>query len=679
MTDTKEFKKFTLEEIKSIIDDKKKLDAVKIDTNVKIQHSEPATPLQLKSQYIDNIKEMVYTKLNITMESGKPDIDAIRKSSNSSMEIKDGEYMNCYVISDIHADFRKFMMMLMRANIIVLYDPTTDHIQSDGEIDRHLNRIVHDHMYIYELVSTYDIKFKGQSTNLIILGDLVDGKREYTARQITFGEIYDKLGLFELLIHIILYNLRLSGSSSHSTVTITLGNHEMMTLFNNSYHSGHHYIDEATINTFTNYSMRSSILIPFYLFNPYIFQIITKPFGIRAILSHGSFSGENQNFSNITYDNLLRYSNGIRKILFDSFINEEKIIRTRHTQTNLNTLNEFDFINQIIWSRYFPNMFENGTTGLEARSSLVESGCSQIAAIPNIDFFIMGHCQTGAYINNRLNNIQYDNNEYNYCTGNKDCVFVGCLHPNEYGIIFPKLIIVDNAISYANSVLFNDHQSDDEQSDDERSDDERSDDEQSDDERSDGGEDVDVYHSTVLKSESPRIYETNHARYIDAPGAFEPYNVYTYTDKQFTTMTVQFAEILLLRFDKNVAEDTNPYEFYRIRTSFDNNTTPLLYYLINLNTPSIFPKTVPVRNPLIDQSPPGHNPLNGNPLNGNPLNGNPLLASNPSFGQSSPGHNLSFGNPSFGQSLTLSARYYDKYIVNKNNYSSISNHLYERE
>ena len=621
MNDIKDFKKFTLDEIKLIISGKQKLDTDKMTTRGKIQQSYPSIPNQSpESRYIDNIKEIVYTKLNITMESGKPNIDAIRNSSNGSMEINEGEYTYSYVISDIHADFRKFMMILMRANIISLYNPKTDQIQTDSMIQYHLEQIVKDHMYIYRLVSTYDIAFKEKSTNLIILGDLVDGKRPYYDNDAddpnVFGEIYDKLGLFELLIHIILYNLRLSGQTSRSTVTIILGNHEIMTLFNNSYTIGHDYVDAATINTFTSYSMRSDILIPFYLFNPCIFQIIKKPFGIRAILSHGSFSGERQNFSNITLINLLKYSDTIRNILFDSFINEQKIIKTRATKTDLNSLNDLDFINSVIWSRYFPKMFLEGTSELDVHPTVEESGCVQIASIPNIDFFIMGHCTTAAFINKRLDNIQFDNKEYNYCTGYKDCVFVGCLNPNEYGINFPKLIIVDNAISYANSVQFDNNDMDDE-----------------------------INHS-IVSTHSIRVEDTKHSRYIDRHRSFAPYNVYTYNDVQFTKMTVQFAEILLLKFDSNITDNANPYEFYRIRTSFDTSTGPLLYYLINLNVPSVFPKSTPVRNPLIGQSSSFQNPL---------------------IGQSS-----SFQNPMLNRSVpTHTAGYYDKYNMNKDNYISL--------
>jgi hypothetical protein len=65
----------------------------------------------------------------------------------------------------------------------------------------------------------------GERTLFLILGDLVDGKRNS-------NQVNDIVGAFELLIHCLIHNLRISARSKGSEVLFTIGNHDLDTVLN---------------------------------------------------------------------------------------------------------------------------------------------------------------------------------------------------------------------------------------------------------------------------------------------------------------------------------------------------------------------------------------------------------------------------------------------------------------
>jgi hypothetical protein len=77
-------------------------------------------------------------------------------------EIQLSNYNEIYITSDIHADVRKFLKILISENIIEFtdpFDPYTDDIYKNDFIDK--------------------MKFTKSKTLLLILGDLIDGQRTF--------------------------------------------------------------------------------------------------------------------------------------------------------------------------------------------------------------------------------------------------------------------------------------------------------------------------------------------------------------------------------------------------------------------------------------------------------------------------------------------------------------------
>lgn len=63
----------------------------------------------------------MYKKFNI--DPTQKNVDTIKKHSNEFCKhIQYGDYLYTYVISDIHADVRKFIMILLQTNIISVLD-----------------------------------------------------------------------------------------------------------------------------------------------------------------------------------------------------------------------------------------------------------------------------------------------------------------------------------------------------------------------------------------------------------------------------------------------------------------------------------------------------------------------------------------------------------------------------
>ena len=100
------------------------------------------------------IKNIVYEKLKINNNQ----IDAIKSNSNKDMMIDKNKYSYIYVISDIHADFRRFVMLLLKSGAVSLSDSTS--IISDKQTDIIIHNIINDEMEIYNIFSQYNFNFK---------------------------------------------------------------------------------------------------------------------------------------------------------------------------------------------------------------------------------------------------------------------------------------------------------------------------------------------------------------------------------------------------------------------------------------------------------------------------------------------------------------------------------------
>jgi hypothetical protein len=171
------------------------------------------------------------------------------------------------VTSDVHADLRKMVQLL---------------------VDTKLVRIVGEPGDIYEDV--WNVEWIAGDTLFVILGDLVDGKRG--RRTVT-----DPRGSYELLIHVLLFNLRIRARKLGSDVLFTIGNHDMFSVMLPKYVTKWPMYTADTHLAFapepvnepepaTPWEQRAAMLELFYLCSPYLLIRLGS-----VLLMHGGLLG----------------------------------------------------------------------------------------------------------------------------------------------------------------------------------------------------------------------------------------------------------------------------------------------------------------------------------------------------------------------------------------------------
>lgn len=407
----------------------------------------------------NQIKNVIFNKLEIT-DTNINSINEFRKLHCSNIINYDTHpYKYYFAFSDIHGDLLAFFMTLIQNEIIGLYDNTNTKISRETIITNCITNYTTVSV-LEEYLSKYEVKLLISNAIFFILGDVIDGARQGR-------NVRNNNGLNELLIHIILYNMRIDATTMSSCIKITLGNHDYINLFTNNpiYHS---YADCKTLETF-NFDLRKQMLSPFYLFDSSFFEIIIKNNTILGILCHASFtltdtdgSDGSDDFSINLFENktidintLNEKKNTLSQQLINSFIKKEDISIGLHKNhdtnmfsSNLNNLSELSFASHITQSRSIPNSLKNNT---------IENTCNYIKNyINDKSFIVIGHCITGHYIptfqpSNKVNKVI--NNSLLECktssddTDNRDCISANCIFNK-----IPKIIMVDNAWASPNSM-----------------------------------------------------------------------------------------------------------------------------------------------------------------------------------------------------------------------------------
>ena len=209
-----------------------------------------------------------------------------------------GDFDRVFVTSDIHADVRKLVQLLLACGLITIGAHTHDSIYENDT-------------NIYDIV--WSAKWVPQRTLLVICGDLVDsgiGPEKWA----TFNALGDARGAYEFLLHCLLFNLRIQARKLHSDVQFTLGNHDTGTVtactnrscpragasrFNPFYvYDGH--IRFASMGLLTDedkgafltkpLNKRRDMLLPFYACSPYLMLTLGKVAFVHAgfVASDGS-------------------------------------------------------------------------------------------------------------------------------------------------------------------------------------------------------------------------------------------------------------------------------------------------------------------------------------------------------------------------------------------------------
>ncbi len=191
---------------------------------------------------------------------------AKRMSNKISGHEIDGDFDRVFVTSDIHADLRKFVQILLACGLITIGTHTHDHIY-ENETN------------IYEIV--WEARWVAKRTLLVICGDLIDSGWGPTDEQTSDSDhLRDVRGSYEFLLHCLLFNLRIQArhETRGSDVRFTIGNHDAGTVTAcgedglKNIHPG--YVEDRHVSFASggNPSVlkRRNMLLPFYACSPYI-------------------------------------------------------------------------------------------------------------------------------------------------------------------------------------------------------------------------------------------------------------------------------------------------------------------------------------------------------------------------------------------------------------------------
>jgi hypothetical protein len=191
--------------------------------------------------------------------------------------IQTSEFHTVYFSSDIHADVRKYIQMLRAVKLAGMADPIVEPYPADTIYD---SRIVSDVTWT-----------GGSGVLLVIIGDLVDGKRREGM------EVNDPCGSFEVILLSYLYNLRIKAREAGSEILYTIGNHDYHTVISTDndlniyvHTTARKFFDDKSIFPNTN---RRNALRPFYLANPYFMLSFMNGSTKEMACVHGGFHSIN--------------------------------------------------------------------------------------------------------------------------------------------------------------------------------------------------------------------------------------------------------------------------------------------------------------------------------------------------------------------------------------------------
>lgn len=217
-------------------------------------------------------------------------------------------YDSVFVTSDLHADLWRFIVTLYSAGIISYPDWVVDDEDEGEDEDSPRNAfedMLHNMAFTPEVFT--EVKWTaGPRTLLVIVGDLVDGRRDPRS-------VFDPVGNIELLLHIFLFNLRILAQECDSDVVFTIGNHDHHMIITNDFKYMMPYVHKTALKYFTaevtyfnaavSYltarnaepdgsrgvhaalKYRAEVLFPFYTINPYY----ALEFGDEALFVHAGF------------------------------------------------------------------------------------------------------------------------------------------------------------------------------------------------------------------------------------------------------------------------------------------------------------------------------------------------------------------------------------------------------
>jgi len=377
------------------------------------------------------LPELISFNDTTNLSSLSPEINAkLEKASTvlkASHIIDKTKYDKVYITSDIHCDLAKLNNMLTNAKLTTIVNkPLMPGINAAKAAP----------------VKVIDeIEWIPERTLLIIVGDIVDGRRSHghAPNLKIHSEIPDPKGNIELLLHAYLYNLRIKAQLKNSEIRFTVGNHDYHNVIKEEENDWPefytHYVHATSQAFFGSRANRRSCLLPFYNCCPYIFLTVDDE--IACI--HGGLKSYQVEDKKGRLVNNRHTVTKIQKSI-DSKHNFSGISEAAHeflsdVQGSLGTGKE----SSPLWSRayqHFPS----------------ERICPLLGDVYKM--VVVGHCQMAVYSGNScgkhgdhageiLDRAEYTKYE---CGGLHGCVLGACGHLSPEG---PKLAFVDIGFSRA--------------------------------------------------------------------------------------------------------------------------------------------------------------------------------------------------------------------------------------
>ena len=318
-----------------------------------------------------------------------------------------------YVCSDIHSDYLALIKLLRDKLLIsddtvlpVQYDYVTDKYEIYFDTDANgypTDRA--NNIYNPEFIANIKWNPNKKKTLLVITGDIIDGRRpdvnDPTATDID-TENHDPFGLFELMIHALIHNLRVSAQKEGSEILFTFGNHDIESIFLDAATAPEYRPDsysENVSNTVKNlfkipltldatgigYKNRADLLWFFYRSSPYAYlSIEDNGVPIMACVHAG-----------------LHKKNNIK----DYFIANGKtdFIEAQQNLLDADTIGDFNddmyyrtimnFSNTRIYAEKYLGYHEDDKT--DATQKEHDTLCTEISGNnPYYQWIVVGHCQT---------------------------------------------------------------------------------------------------------------------------------------------------------------------------------------------------------------------------------------------------------------------------------------------
>lgn len=349
--------------------------------------------------------------------------DYTMTDSDFDYECTNKEYKKIYVLSDLHADYRKFVDMLQKNYIV---NPV---INVNGDD-------------IYDIQNICKFDFQQENTLLVIVGDLVDGKRPVIKHSVR-----DEHGNFEIFLLALVVQLKFMAKKKFSDVIFTWGNHDITRM------NPKRNINE--IYTYENHKNLEHYAIYFYQICPFIMYKVKE-----VVFVHGSMHS-NKYLYELNKDNASAIAKYFKNIKQLDYTNEytKKDIQNITKDYFLDDNEEYVNVKNgpIIFTRKYS--YDNDvydTNRYQFRSKTYKMFENDD---PNHLLTIVGHCINSELHKNKKDHFDFhdeqcekrdydDNSEKATVEGS-----VGCIYPRFFekfeGAFFPRVIMVDTALSEA--------------------------------------------------------------------------------------------------------------------------------------------------------------------------------------------------------------------------------------